>query len=102
MAKDKENKGFSKNKQCISGTKYPEKYPFFKRFVTLPEASFYCGQAESSIKTAVYAGDLPVIQRGERSKWILDVYDLDKWMLAWKRFHKPVDERIRDKQGRFK
>ncbi len=77
-------------------------YPFFKRFLTLTEADFYSAQAESTIKRAVYDGDLEVIQRGERSKWILDTFDLDTWMLTAKRLHKPVDERIRDKEGRFK
>jgi hypothetical protein len=77
-------------------------YPFFKRFMSLPESAFYTGQAESSIKRAVYDGQLPVIQKGERSKWILDVLDLDVWMLQHKRRHRPVDTRMRNKDGKFR
>jgi hypothetical protein len=77
-------------------------YPFFKRFLTLPEAAFYTGQAESTVKRAVYDGHLPVIQRGERSKWILDALDLDSWLLKFKSYHRPIDQRQRTKDGRFK
>jgi hypothetical protein len=98
MNKSEQNKGVINQTQ---GNQHPQG-PFFKRFMTLPEGSFYTAQAESTIKRAVYDGQLPVIQRGERSKWILDVYDLDVWMLAHKRRHRPVDTRMRSKDGKFK
>jgi hypothetical protein len=102
MAKDKQNKGVSEKSQSILHPMGLKPYPFFKRFMTLPEAAFYTGQAESSIKRAVYDGELAVIQRGERSKWVLDVLDLDLWMLQHKKRHRPVDTRMRTKDGKFK
>jgi hypothetical protein len=102
MNKGKQNKGVGEKTQSILHPKGLAPYPFFKRFMTLPEGAFYTGQAESTIKRAVYDGHLPVIQRGERSKWILDVQDLDRWMLAWKRIHRPVDQRQRTRDGKFK
>ncbi len=69
----------------------------------MPEAEFYTSQGETAIKKAIYRGDLEIIQRGARSKIILDVTDLDAWMSADKGVHKgPVDERQRAKNGRFK
>lgn len=102
MEKNKQIQACKCVSQGILDPKGLDPYPFFKRFMALPQAAYYTGQAESSIKRAVYDGELPVIQRGERSKWILDAYDLDAWMLTAKRYHKPVDERMRDRGGRFK
>ena len=69
----------------------------------MPEASWYSSQSEATLKKAVYRGELPVIQRGARSKIIVDIVDIDKWLLADKGVHKgPVDERQRAKNGRFK
>jgi hypothetical protein len=101
MKESKQNKVVSDLPQ---GIKNPLEchFPFFKRFMTLPEAGFYTGQAESTIKRAVYDGLIPVIQRGDRSKWILDVLDLDSWLLKFKKFHNPVDQRIRTRDGKFK
>lgn len=100
MAKDKKNKAVIDPPQGILN---PPGYSFFKRWMSLPEAAFYTSQGEATIKKAIYRGELPVIQRGPRSKIILDVTDLDTWMSADKGVHKgPVDERQRAKNGRFK
>jgi hypothetical protein len=100
MAKDKKNKPLIVEMQ---GNDNPQRYHFFKRWMTLPEAAWYSSQSEATLKKAVYRGALPVIQRGARSKMIFDVVDLDAWLLADKGVHKgPVDERQRAKNGRFK
>jgi len=99
VAKDIENK----DKLESLRIRNPQRHHFFKRWLTLPEGAHYTAQAESTLKKAIYRGDLPIVQRGVRSKIILDAVDLDEWMLADKGPHKgPVDERPRAKNGRFK
>ena len=100
MAKDKKNKQLTAE---IQGNDNPSRYYFYKRWLTLPQAAYYSSHSEATLKKAVYRGELQVIQRGARSKWIFDVVDLDAWLLADKGIHKgPIDERKRAKNGRFK
>ena len=100
MAKNKKNKQLNPEKH---GNDNPLRHYFYKRWLTLPEASFYTSHSEVTLKRAVYRQEIPVIQRGARSKMIFDVVDLDAWLLADKGVHKgPIDERQRAKNGRFK
>ena len=100
MAKNKKNKQLTSEKH---GNDNPLRHYFYKRWLTLPEASFYTSHSEVTLKRAVYRQEIPVIQRGARSKMIFDVVDLDAWLLADKGVHKgPIDERQRAKNGRFK
>ena len=56
-----------------------------------------------TIKQAVYRKELPVIQRGKRSKLIFDREDLDTYMLQDKKTRdEAVDTKMRAKNGRFK
>ena len=75
-------------------------YPL-KRFFSLSEAAVYTAMSEVSIKQAYYQGLLPAIQRGSRSKLILDITDLDTRMLQDKKQHEAVDTRMRARNGRF-
>lgn len=91
----------NKELQDIQGMNSPLGYLVPKRFFTLQEAAHYCALAEISIKQAVYKKELPVIQRGPKSKLIFDVQDLDSWMLTDKKNHSAVDTRMRARNGRF-
>ncbi len=51
-----------------------------KRLFTLKEAGIYLGRGIDSLRELIYAGELPVVQRGERGKQWLDIQDLDNWI----------------------
>jgi hypothetical protein len=73
-----------------------------KRWFSLSEAATYTGFKEISLRKAVYARELDVGQSGPRGKWYFDVFQLDAWMLRnLGPYQGPVDEKMRDKNGRF-
>lgn len=95
--KTTENKGFAE----IQGTNSPPRF-LLKRWFSLSEAAIYTGFKGITLRQAVYTGELNVGQRGERGKWYLDINELDSFMLAnFGQYQGPVDERMRDKSGRF-
>ncbi len=51
-----------------------------KRLYTIKESALYLGRGLDSMRELIYAGELPVVQKGERGKCWLDVYDLDSWI----------------------
>ena len=98
MRKDTENTANFKAQGIIN-----PKIFLLKRWFSLSEAAIYTGFKEISLRQAVYSGELDIGQRGDRGKWYFDVLQLDNWMLAnFGPYKGPVDERMRDKKGRFK
>lgn len=51
-----------------------------KRLYTIKEAATYLGRGQDSLRELIYAGELPVIQRGDRGKQWLDIEDLNSWI----------------------
>jgi len=51
-----------------------------KRLYTLKEAACYLGRGLDSMRELVYRGEIPIVQKGERSKQWVDVIDLDSWI----------------------
>lgn len=98
MAKETtENKGFTE----VQGIINPPSC-LLKRWFSLSEAAIYTGFKPLTLRQAVYKGELHIGQRSDRGKWYFDVHQLDNWMLAhFGPYRGPVDERMRDKKGRF-
>jgi excisionase family DNA binding protein len=52
-----------------------------KRLYTIKEAARYLGHSVYGLRTLIWDGELPVIQRaGPGGKLYLDVADLDRWI----------------------
>jgi len=98
MSKSTKNKRLGPNLQGIAN---PKGF-LLKRWFTLAEAAIYTGYDKATLRQAVYNGDLGYSQRGPRGKWIFDVLELDKWILAnFKRYDGPANEQARGHDGRF-
>ena len=54
--------------------------PLSPRLLTLKQASTYLGCSVRSVREMVYGHEIPVLQRGERSKIWIDKEDLNSWI----------------------
>lgn len=98
MSKSTKNKPLGPN---LQGIKDPKGF-LLKRWFTLSEAAIYTGYDKATLRQAVYDGQFGYSQKGPRGKWILDVYELDKFILSNFRMHDgPATEQARDSKGRF-
>jgi hypothetical protein len=60
-----------------------------KRLYTVKEATEYLGRGVHGVRDLIYAGELPVIQRGHKGTQYLDVLDLDGWIDRNKKYEGP-------------
>lgn len=72
----------------------PAKEEFIgQRLLPIRDAARYLGRGEDSLREMIYAGILPVIQVGERSKIWLDIEDLNAWIENKKEYmRRPIFE----------
>ena len=56
-----------------------------RRLYDLDAAAEYLGRGKSGVRHLIYAGELPVVQQGERGKQYVDVCDLEEFIRRHKR-----------------
>ncbi len=51
-----------------------------RRLLRLREAALYIGMSVWKLRQIIQAGEIPVVQYGPNSPWLVDQSDLDRWV----------------------
>jgi len=55
-----------------------------RRLLKVKEAADYLGVSTWKLRKLIMDGELPYVQDGDNSPFLLDVVDLDKWITKYK------------------
>ena len=58
--------------------------PLTRRLLRLKAAAEYLGLSAWKVRDEVNRGEIPIVQYGPNAPWLIDVADLDAWVLRHK------------------
>jgi hypothetical protein len=54
--------------------------PITRRLVRLKAAAEYVSLSTWKLRDVIQRGEIPLVQYGDNTPWLLDIHDLDRWI----------------------